>query len=407
MLNILGRYLVIAPLLLSALSLQAKPLDQTAHNFRQHRLCRVNNGIRIYLSEMGPNVALRVEGGYGIYDPAQGKRLTGGLLSKTFPLSGDQEGLCWGETLPDLYQMTVVPEGDEKGFYLQDQFFPGILHIYLVEGKLELINEISLEDYALAICSDAQREFPLETEALASLAICARTRALAYSKLRTGCYWHAEAKRSNYRGVDDSSQLEKGRKSQIKTRDLVIAFKNKRYLIPEWTGNCAGHTADYNVMHAKDALFPKGQTKGVQAVWAGSERDQNRWQLTFSEKELARAFSLKCPLQTQLKTDGESGKVIEFDVSDNHQKKILNFYFMQKILGPSFKSSEFEISVDQLQKRISFDGYGEGSGVGLCLFSADKMAKEGKSAKEILNHFFPNSDLHLIDLKQCDIDFQQ
>jgi peptidoglycan hydrolase-like amidase len=36
---------------------------------------------------------------------------------------------------------------------------------------------------------------------------------------------------------------------------------------------------------------------------------------------------------------------------------------------------------------------GRGYGVGICLFTADQMAKIGDSAPQILSHFFPESTL--------------
>ncbi len=400
MLNISCRFLVLSALVLWSSSLRAEGMDQTAYTFRQHRLNRVQGGIRLYLDANDQESILRIEGGYGIYDPATKRRVTGGLMSKSFCLKADQEGLCWGEAFPDLYQMTIVPEGQERGFYLQNRFYPGILHVYLIDKEVKLINEMPLEDFALAICSEVEETSALEDETRASLTICARTQALAFSALRHDCYWHSEARRAGYRGTKNSLQFERARKAQIKTRDLVLEGKDRGYFLVEWTKNCAGHTVDYNLMHRTDSIFPIGQIEGVASPWAQLDREQSRWKFTVSEQNLAQVLSLNDPLVAQLSIDEKSGKVFEVNISDNEQKKELNFYYLQKIFGARLKSSDFHLDLDRSKKEFTFIGYGEGAGVGLCLHSANAMAKEGKTAKEILSWFFPGSNLRLLDTKE-------
>lgn len=400
MLNISCRFLALSALVLCSSSLCAADVDQTAHTFRQHRLNRAKGGIRLYLDASDQESILRIEGGYGIYDPATKRRVTGGLMSKSFCLKADQEGLCWGEAFPDLYQMTIVPEGQERGFYLKNRFYPGILHVYLIDGEIKLINEMPFEDFALAICSEAEETSGLEDETRASLAICARTQAVAFSALRHDCYWHTEARRVGYRGSSSSLQFERARRAQMKTRDLILEGKDRGYLLVEWTKHCAGHTVDYNLMHRNDSIFSIGQIEGVASPWAQLNREQSRWNFTVSEQNLAQVLSLNDPLAVQLSVDKKSGKVFEVDIRDNEQKKELNFYHLQKIFGARLKSSDFHLDLDRSKKEFTFIGYGEGAGVGLCLYSANAMAKEGKTAKEILTWFFPGSNLRLLDIEE-------
>jgi stage II sporulation protein D len=44
--------------------------------------------------------------------------------------------------------------------------------------------------------------------------------------------------------------------------------------------------------------------------------------------------------------------------------------------------------------KILFSGKGSGHGVGLCQAGAEEMAREGKSYREILNYYYPGTDLH-------------
>jgi SpoIID/LytB domain protein len=58
------------------------------------------------------------------------------------------------------------------------------------------------------------------------------------------------------------------------------------------------------------------------------------------------------------------------------------------------KSNDFNILVQNDQ--IVFKGFGEGTGVGLCLFSANAMADKGDKAPKILSAFYPDTQLENI-----------
>ena len=55
-------------------------------------------------------------------------------------------------------------------------------------------------------------------------------------------------------------------------------------------------------------------------------------------------------------------------------------------------SNDFKVKINK--DKILFEGYGKGDGVGLCLFSAAKLAKSGELAPKILAQFFPKTHNH-------------
>ena len=55
------------------------------------------------------------------------------------------------------------------------------------------------------------------------------------------------------------------------------------------------------------------------------------------------------------------------------------------------KSNDFQIQVTS--DKVIFKGFGEGNGVGLCLFSANAMADKGEKAPKIMTSFFPETKL--------------
>lgn len=398
MLKISIHAFALAFLALTTANLSAFQVEHSTHAFRQQRRNQAKGGVRIFLDENRDENSLKVEGGYGIYDPARNMRITGGVMTKTMPLIADKEGLSWGEIFPDLYQMTIVPEGHEEGFYLNDRYYLGVLYAYLIEGKLALVNELTLDDFALAITSQEMSNGDLEKEALASLAICARSFALAGRQQHKEAQWHLEARRVGFKGFKNRSSLEEARSALVKTRDLILQSDQQRTLLSQWHGNCAGQTIAYDLMHRVDRIFRTSPTSGVFSPWAKKERLNKSWRFSISENQISQLLSLTAPLQIKLERDADSNKVYQIEFRDAREAKQLNFYLLQKILGPQIQSSDFTIEQIGSEKKIVFSGFGQGDGVGLCIFSANAMAKEGKTAKQILSYFFPNSRLSLLDL---------
>ncbi len=377
----------------SAAFVEAGLIDQTVHAVRKSSLRPIEGGVRILIEGKCSEIPLAIEGSYGIYSNDRKSRLSGGLLSKAFPLIAGQEGISWGESFPDTYQISIVPEGTHRGFTLKERFYPGILHVYQVGGSLRLVNELTPEEFALAIVNVQEWHATPPVEAAASLAICARTLGLAMSRERDQQFWHFEALRCGYAGYSNPESLSECSKAQAKSLGLILIRRNRRPYITEWTSDCAGHTIDYDRMHRTDAHFPRGGSVGVRSKPAELNRKQSSWRAEMSNAVLAQSFQLDEPFNIQLERDPTSNKVQMVAISDRKGKASMDFYRFQRLCAGHIASSEF--SIEREKSQIIFSGFGSGPGVGLCLYSAVAMAHEGKMANEILAHFFPNSELIL------------
>jgi len=97
----------------------------------------------------------------------------------------------------------------------------------------------------------------------------------------------------------------------------------------------------------------------------------------------------------ELFIEDESKKVYAIRVHDGSRHQDIDFFTLQNGLSKeTLLSNDFTVS---LQGNLAiFDGYGEGCGVGLCLYSASHMAKRGDDAPNILATFFPFSHLEKI-----------
>ena len=84
--------------------------------------------------------------------------------------------------------------------------------------------------------------------------------------------------------------------------------------------------------------------------------------------------------------DERSGKIVGLNVRNDQFGKDLDFPTLQERLGSEMlRSSDFEVTDEGSD--IIVKGYGKGDGVGLCVYSAKKMAERGDHAAQILQSF--------------------
>jgi len=78
--------------------------------------------------------------------------------------------------------------------------------------------------------------------------------------------------------------------------------------------------------------------------------------------------------------------------SDDNSLDILAERFRLAVNGSTIRSTDF--SLRDIGNKIVFEnGKGFGHGLGLCQWGANGLAKKGKQSSEILNYYFPGSDL--------------
>ena len=63
----------------------------------------------------------------------------------------------------------------------------------------------------------------------------------------------------------------------------------------------------------------------------------------------------------------------------------------------NLKSPFFTFEINKTT--VTFTVYGHGHGVGMSQYSADYMARQGKTYKEILAHFYPGTEFKNNDLQ--------
>lgn len=344
--------------------------------------------IKILLGHHKKEAFLEVKGRYHIYNPTDGVLVDKGILGKKDHISPCPDGIKWADLLPvGLEQFRIVP-GDSQCKILVDGIqYLGCLEAYQDRhGNITLINELDIENYLKSTLAPL---FPTEKhqELLDAIAITARTNTYYHVSRNPTAEWHVIAEDVGYQGFALASQNGKLDRSIDNTQHMVMTH-HKTPFVALWSKDSAGTTAPTTTILRKETNAPKG----VQIPIALHDRDKRAWQLTVTKEQLAHIAGIQHVHEVDLFLEQTSGKVYALRVHDGFTTKDIDFVTLQKALGPKkLRSNDFTVSLKK--DNILISGYGEGLGVGLCLYSARIMAEHGDKAPKILSTFFPETEL--------------
>lgn len=344
--------------------------------------------IKVLLSKEKKTFLIEAKGNYRMYNPLTGLPITEGTSTKRRWLKSSENGLIWGELIPGMFQIRLVPGSPESTLLVDGIEYRGCLEIYDLNGKLHLINEIDIERY---LKSTMTSQFPneMDEEVMDALAITARTHAYYLSR-RSSSYWHVDATDVGYQGYGVTLQNLHVDKAIDNTRYMVMTYQGNPFPT-SWTKNSAGKTADFATIFRKNVSAPRG----VESAFAAHDREKNAWAFSISKEDLAKALGAVKVSEFDLYQDDHSQKVYGARLKAGSQTHQFDFTKLQAALGNTrLKSNDFKVEVNG--DKVIFKGFGEGSGVGLCLFSANAMADKGDKAPKILTSFFPETKLEKI-----------
>lgn len=187
-----------------------------------------------------------------------------------------------------------------------------------------------------------------------------------------------------YKG--QTSEREKTTKAVDETKGIYIGIDSKP-ISAIFGASSGGVTANAKDVWGGDYSYLKSQLDPYSS-------DYN-WELSISKNDFIKKISSKYPLSyiqsINILEKDASGRAVNIEIIGD---KVYNIKAseLRSILGSTkIKSTLFEIS---LGDNINFKGKGYGHGVGLSQYGASNMAKDGKDYKEILNFYFPGTNLN-------------
>jgi stage II sporulation protein D len=304
--------------------------------------------------------------------------------------------------------------------------FPDEPHIFNLDGvdyrgKLELIlepdsnsfdaiNLVPLESYLAGVISAEMPNY-WEPEALKAQAIAARTYCL-YIKRRfgDGRNWDVTKTQANQRYLGVSAESAQVWDAINQTHGQVLVCKQTdgtKDLFPAYYGSsCGGHTENSKNVFG-DSFIPLA---GVPCSYCESvaKPDFFFWPTVwFAKTIIADRLLKRYPKLAEL---GEITDINSIESSDykgfsrltrieligsNGKRAFLRAEDFRLAIDPSgqeIKSAICQI-VDTGNKWAFTQGRGFGHGVGMCQCGAEGMARDGKTAKQILFYYYPGSKM--------------
>mgnify|MGYP004537489931 FL=1 len=265
----------------------------------------------------------------------------------------------------------------------------GVPMLKVYDVKNEKLETLSVEDYLPAVLAgEMAGDWPLE--ALKAQAILARTFVLQF----------VSQKESMYDGADISTDIK-----EAQAYDAAGVNARIREAVQETRGEVlnAGGELPYAWFHAhsggltaraKEGLdYEKAEPSYTQCV-KGMENDEApaeaaHWQASFSADEVLAAAKASGAKVDKLESvaigqRGESGRAETLLISG---QEVSAPAFRIAIGSTKMRSCLLE-SLRMEDGQIKMSGKGYGHGVGMSQWGAYAMAKEGKTAEEIVMHYF-------------------
>lgn len=282
---------------------------------------------------------------------------------------------------------SLVPERLEKGA-------DGVpmLSVYDVENKK--LETMSVETYLPSVLAgEMAGDWPLE--ALKAQAILARTFVLQFVLEKESMYEGADISTDikEAQAYDANSVNDRIRQAVKETRGLVLNAGGE--LPYAWFhAHSGGLTA-----RAKEGLDYEKQEPGYTQCVKGMENDEApaeaaRWEAVFTPEEVMKAAGeagagIEKVEGVAIGERGESGRAKTLLISG---KEVSAPAFRIAIGSTKMRSCLLE-NLRMEDGKIYMRGKGYGHGVGMSQWGAYAMAKEGKTAEEIVMHYFTNVTL--------------
>jgi stage II sporulation protein D len=256
----------------------------------------------------------------------------------------------------------------------------------LVKEAPRTVEELPFEEYVSGVVAgEMPTSFP--PEALKAQAVAARSYALTrkLEAVAAGRSWDVGAGVISqvYRGGAGSAQ-----RSAAEATAGEVLVRGMEPVEAYFHSACGGRTEAGLAALGRDLPYlAPVECSRCQAA------PRVRWRVVFDAAELGRAAGLAGPAQgvrVALRTGtGRAGRV---ELTRGNRAVALTAVELRQRLGYSrLPSLAFEVSA--AGGGFAFEGRGHGHGAGLCQWGAAALAREGKTYREILAHYYPGTEV--------------
>lgn len=312
-----------------------------------------------------------------------------------------------------ISKVVVVPDGlkiKDKVFYtdaitiiqkksaslvVNNRVYRGDVSIFKENsGRFLVVNILDLESYVKGVlCHEISHKWPLD--AIKAQAVAVRTYAI---------YQKEMMKMKNYDlKADTSSQVYGGKSSEMHKTNRAVNFTHGEILnfsgriFPTFFHATCGGTTE-NAGELWKISKESEPLKGGRLCSFCLESPHYYWKVTMDLKTLERKLAGVYKTDEALKNIVVSerngmGRIRALELkSSGNASFIISAKDFRQLVGPDvLRSTNFTMGIES--DRVTFTGKGWGHGVGLCQWGAYGMSKKGYDYKQILEFYYPGSEL--------------
>lgn len=268
--------------------------------------------------------------------------------------------------------------------------YSGHIEIWKGQNGLYIVNEIALEDYIKGVVS-AEVGSSWDLEALKAQAVVARTYAL-YQKMNnvqpqvpyhlTSSVLHQVYRTGSIsanvvRAVDD-------------TRGEVLTYAGKPIIAYYHSTSCEA-TEDPEEIFGKSYPY----LRSVQADCDLSP--YYLWERKIPIAELEKSLNIRGIKEVIIDTYTAANRARQFRIISDQGEYFIPAKDVRRQLGWDRLPSTLITSITRTGDSCVFEGKGYGHGVGMCQWTALKLAKTGLGYRDILSRFYPGTVIRLYE----------
>jgi len=263
--------------------------------------------------------------------------------------------------------------------------YSGNINVWKGESGLYLINELPMEEYIKDVVTEEVGP-NWEMEALKAQAVVSRTYALYQKRMNGDSIYHLASSvlHQVYKGNNHDVRVAY---AVAETNGEILTFDN-RPIAAFFHSTCGGRTENPEDVFGKSYPYLRSVQSNceISPYWI--------WERRIQITEIERALNMSGIKVISIKSYTSTKRVKQLNITSDAKITTINATDLRKALGWSrLPSTNFTI-VREGDSMI-FEGKGYGHGVGLCQWSTQEMAREGKNYKEILSFFYPGTIIQL------------
>lgn len=267
--------------------------------------------------------------------------------------------------------------------------YKGEIEIWKGKDGYFLINVVQLEDYVKGVvASEAGIHWP--EEALKAQAVLARTYAVAHIiRNRTRNFYDVTSSvfHQVYKADEGNSEVQK---AVEETKGQILTYQGEP-IMAFYHACSVGQTEDPKEVFGREYPY----LKPVEVPSTPSP--YTLWEKKISFDTLEKILSIGKITQVKILSYTTTGRVKEMEFSDGKNKKVIKATELRRLLQWRELPSTMIKSVRVEDDGVVFEGSGYGHGVGMCQWCAFQMALDGKNYKEILQYFYPGTEITTIN----------